>query len=116
MSTKEYNKLVRDKIPNIIAKDNKTVKFKCIKNDETGYRNALLSKFYEESCELNDAIYDELPREDIIGELADIGEVFDALVKTLGISHDEILLCMKNKAVEKGTFEDGVFLYSVEEE
>lgn len=123
MPIKEYHKLVRDRIPDIIAGEGKTVKFKCIKTDNKEFAGFLINKLHEEIEELYNAIQQSNDTEmfyngcyEILQELADVGEVFDALVKCIHIEHDDILRTMKTKAVEKGTFENGTYLISVEEE
>ena len=118
MPVKEYHKLVRDRIPDIIASEGKVVKYTHfnLENDDH-YIRRLLDKLYEELGELYNTVEhdDDLGREAVIEELADVAEVFDTLAKNLGISHDEILLKMKAKAEEKGSFENGTYLIEVEE-
>jgi len=122
MAIKTYNKLVRDRIPDIIAGEGKTVKFKHIKTNDKELAGFLINKLHEEIEELYNAIEQSNDTEmiyngryEILQELADVGEVFDALVKCIHIEHEDILRAMKTKAEEKGTFENGTYLIEVEE-
>ena len=79
-----YNKLVRDRIPEIIENDHKTCAIRILDNDE--YLGCLKSKLLEECHEVMDA-----EGEDIKKEIADVLEVLEALENALDINHQEIL-------------------------
>jgi len=66
MTKKIYNKLIRDKIPEIIAGKGDVAKVSILSDLE--YTKALKTKMIEESQELQEAN----SREDITNELADI--------------------------------------------
>ena len=70
---KIYNKLVRDRIPEIIAADGRQFATEIMNEDE--YRRALLAKLVEEAQEVASAEVDEIAK-----EIADLCEVIDALV------------------------------------
>ena len=103
----EYNKLVRDKIPEIIRKSGGKVR--SWKLDDDDYLNAILAKFTEEFLELKYA-------KTISGraeELADIYEIFMALKHFYSISWREISHHTAKKNSQKGTFVGKTFLRDV---
>ncbi len=69
-----YNKLVRDRIPQIIESDGRRAVTHLL--DDGSYRAALLAKLLEEAGEASEASAEALP-----GELADVLEVVLALAK-----------------------------------
>jgi len=87
--TKVYNKLVRDKIPEIIEASGKKAKIRIAGDAE--YKTLLRRKLQEE---VNEFLESNDPK-----ELADIIEVILSLSKTYGISLTELL---KNGRKEKG--------------
>ncbi len=101
----EYNKLVRDNIPEIIEAQNKNCEIRILNDDE--YYNALISKLKEE---VNEFIIDPC-----IDELADISEVISALCKVLCISKDDLSLQLIKKRLVKGGFNKQIFLKWVSE-
>ncbi len=105
MSVKVYNKLVRDKIPEIIRQEGKDVKFRVLDNDE--YLDELLKKLGEEHEELKIARNAE--------ELADISEVLLALADALGINQVELDKIRTHKVAKRGAFKQKILLVSVDE-
>ncbi|HEY1867712.1 MAG TPA: nucleoside triphosphate pyrophosphohydrolase [Candidatus Cybelea sp.] len=103
---KQYNKLVRDRIPEIIKRAGKTPKYHTL-NDED-FKASLKRKAVEEAEELL-AANDESLRK----ELADLAEVLDALLGSYGISSDEIAAIRKARNTERGAFAEQIFLESV---
>jgi len=101
---KTYNKLVRDKIPEIIKKQGQVPKTRQL--DDSEYFEALNHKLTEEVAEYFED-YD-------IEELADIMEVIYALVKYKGLSVDEFEKVRRKKFDERGGFNDRVLLVEVE--
>jgi predicted house-cleaning noncanonical NTP pyrophosphatase (MazG superfamily) len=95
----EYNKLVRDNIPNIIQETGKTYEIRVMGDDE--YRNSLLEKLVEEANEVRDSLPDNLAT-----ELADLLEVFDAIVRSYGLSNDELLIIKERRRKVRGGFDD----------
>lgn len=94
-------KLVRDKIPNIIAAETgKSVAVKILTDEE--YMDALHDKLDEEVAEFHDG--------SDIDELVDIYEVLDALVKHLGHTFDDIRTKSLSKRNKCGTFSNRFFL------
>ncbi len=104
-----YNKLVRDKIPEVLNK--KWIDFEIRILSEKEKIKFLKEKLKEEVQELLDT---EI-REDKIWEFADIFEVLYSLAEENNISLEEIEKIRVNKKIERGGFEKWVFLISVDE-
>lgn len=102
---KEYNKLIRDKIPEIIEEAGKDYELDTV--EEEDYKQALEKKLQEE--------VDEYKEENSLEELADIMEVIDALIDCHGITWKELEDLRKQKKQERGGFEQGLFLLKAEE-
>ena len=98
-----YNKIVRDKIPEIIKADQK----ECLTKEVTGTEklNYLLDKLIEESKELTES--------KSIEELADVQEVLNAIASSLGVSLDDLEKARKTKSAERGGFDTGIVLLEV---
>jgi len=105
MGKKVYNKLVRDKIPEIIQAQGKQLKTRVLGDEE--YLEALLKKVEEEFAELKVDLNVE--------ELADLHEVLRALADALNISHDEVETVRAEKAAKRGGFSQKIFLEEAEE-
>ena len=73
-----YNKLVRDRMPEIIRADGQLPVTRIL--DQAGYRSALVAKLLEEAQEASAA-----PAADLPAELADVLEVMQALVSDLAL-------------------------------
>lgn len=101
---KVYNKLVRDKIPEIIAADGKIAKTRMLNKEE--YLKELIKKLGEE--------YAEFKADQNVEELADLLEVILALADALNISHSELAKVLSKKALERGAFKKKIFLEVVE--
>jgi len=101
---KIYNKLVRDRIPEIIeAEGNKPI-FNIMTEEE--YYRELLLKLREE---LNEFLESES-----LEEIADIYEVLEAIMSYKGISPSQLKLLQSEKRSERGGFDKRIFLYGVE--
>jgi predicted house-cleaning noncanonical NTP pyrophosphatase (MazG superfamily) len=100
---KVYNKLVRDRIPEIITADGKSPVTHIV--DEKEYLQALINKLREEVEELA-----ETPN---IEELADIKEVTIAIREALGIHAGDLEEARRKKAKSNGRFKQRIFLESV---
>lgn len=102
----KYNKLVRDKIPNIIT-NNGEIPVTRILNDEE-YKTELERKLYEEYQEVinsND--------KDRLEELADMIEVIKALANLEGKNLQDIILIAEQKREKRGGFKDKIYLERV---
>ena len=104
-----YNKLVRDKIPQIIENTGKKF-FTEILNDED-YIKYLKEKSYEE---LDEYCASESNGE-AVEELADLLEIIHALAIHHGSSIEEVEVVRKEKAQKRGGFEEKIFLIEVED-
>ncbi len=97
---KEYNKLVRDRIPEIIeAKGGKSVTH--IATDEE-YKEKAIEKLQEEMAEFLESKDPE--------ELADLLEITYAVAESLGVSKDELEAMRSKKATERGGFTKRIIL------
>lgn len=105
-----YNKLVRDRIPEMIENDGKRCTTKIL-DDET-YVIELKKKVHEELQEYEEATSDK----EAIEELADMLELMHALAKTHGSSIEKVERIRAEKAMKRGGFNDKVFLIEVEED
>ncbi len=100
---KEYNKLVRDRIPEIIRQSGIECETTVLSDAE--YCQALRLKLIEEAGEVAEANGDEL-----VAELADLYEVIDALMLSYGISGDRILDAQAKRRETRGGFAQKIML------
>jgi predicted house-cleaning noncanonical NTP pyrophosphatase (MazG superfamily) len=105
-----YNKLVRDRIPEIIEKDEKKCTTRILSNDE--YIESLKEKSFEE---LNEYVSTK-NNEDALEELADLLEIIHALAECHGASFDKVEEIRKKKAEKRGGFKEKIFLIEVEDD
>lgn len=101
-----YNKLVRDRIPEII--ENKGEKPIISILDDMSYKKELEKKLYEEYLEVIEANGEER-----LEELADMLEVLKALIKLEGKNLDDVIAIADNKNIKRGAFEKKIFLEKV---
>ena len=99
-----FNKLVRDKIPEIIRKNGETATVRILSDEE--YKRELDIKLQEE--------VKEYLTEDNIEELADIEEVLRALVVLKGVTYEDFDRMRETKCKKRGSFKDKVFLESTQ--
>ena len=99
-----YQKLVRDKIPQIIAEQGQRANVRILEKEE--YARALEQKLDEEVAEFHAGKNTE--------ELADILEVVFALAENLGCSQETLMDIRQEKRSRRGGFENRVFLISKE--
>lgn len=97
---KEFNKLVRDKIPEIIQKNGEYAKLRILTNDE--YIRELNIKLKEE---VNEYLSDNN-----IEEIADIVEVLLAILKYNKVEFSELEKLRLSKAEKRGSFDKRIFL------
>ena len=105
-----YNKLVRDRIPEVIKNTGK--QFSTTILNEKEYIIELKKKAYEE---LEEYVNTD-NKKDAIEELADLLESIHALSEYHGSSIDEVEELRKQKVEERGGFKDKIFLIEVEDE
>ncbi len=99
-----YNKLVRDKIPEIIRAQGEEPVVRAM--DDAEYIAALEAKLTEECGEYLESKQSE--------ELADILEVIYALAKARGCIAEELTEIYRRKHAERGGFERKIFLIGKE--
>lgn len=104
---KMYNKLVRDKIPEIIKKSSRKPIIE--KLNQYDYVQALKVKLNEEVNEYLKVDNDK----NAIEELADILEVIYSLAEIHNTTKDELELVRLLKEEKCGGFKDGIFLIKV---
>ncbi|GLO68083.1 nucleoside triphosphate pyrophosphohydrolase [Oceanobacillus kimchii] len=104
-----YNKLVRDKIPEIIERKGGTYKIE--KLDEVKYIQELKAKLKEELTEYLKSGNDV----DAAMELADILEVMHSLSIIHGRTIEDIEAIRKQKYIERGGFEGQIYLFEAED-
>jgi predicted house-cleaning noncanonical NTP pyrophosphatase (MazG superfamily) len=101
---KQYSKLVRDKIPEIIEANGSRPITRIL--DDKEYLKELIEKIREEAAEFE--------AEPSLEELADIQEVLMALLKTLGSNQKDLEKVRADKVAERGGFAKKIFLEGVE--
>ena len=102
---KVYNKLVRDKILQVIESNNQIPQSRIL--DESEYLDELHKKLFEE--------VNEFVEQDDKEELADVLEVLYAIAKYKNIDLDEVEKIRLAKVEKRGAFEKRIFLEQVEE-
>ena len=106
---KIYNKLIRDRIPEIIQKDGNTADIIIL--SEESFKQAIKEKLIEEATEVCNA----QDRDDILSELADWQEVMDTIKQMYNINTLEVNTIQAVKALQRGKFEKRLYLKSVKE-
>ena len=101
---KVFNKLVRDKIPDIIRAEGRIAKTRVLNDEE--YRQELNKKLQEE--------VKEYLEDNNVEELADIVEVVYGILNSMDVSVEEFERVRKAKAQKRGAFEERVFLEEAE--
>ena len=101
---KTYNKLVRDKIIDIIEADGRVAKYRVLDNKE--FRNELNKKLQEE--------VKEYLEDNNVEELSDIVEVIYGILNSMGISVQEFEKVRKGKKEKRGAFEKRIYLEEAE--
>lgn len=102
-----YNKLIRDKIPQIIEATGKKAKVRILEEKE--YIKMLTIKLQEELDE-----YKVASGEEQIAELADLVEVVYAILNNRNVSIEDFEKIRLSKKDERGGFEERLLLNSVE--
>jgi predicted house-cleaning noncanonical NTP pyrophosphatase (MazG superfamily) len=104
-----YNKLVRDRIPQVIEGTGKQYTTRIL--DEEEYIKELKNKSFEELNEYVNAKNDK----EAIEELADILEIIHALARYHGANLEMVEQIRKEKSEKRGGFKERIFLIEVEE-
>ena len=98
-----YDKVVRDKIPEILSRKGKS--YLAFKADDKQIMDYLTKKLYEET--------EEFYENPSLEELADIQEVVYALLDKLGYSREQLESAREDKESVRGSFNDGWVLGEV---
>ena len=101
-----YNKLVRDKIPEIIESDGKTCKTELLSDEE--YIKMIDAKLDEELAEYH--------KDQNIEGLADLLEVIHAAALAHGYTLEDLEQVRAEKATKRGGFEKRIMLKEVHED
>lgn len=104
-----HNKLVRDRIPEIIEKTGKEFSTRILDNAE--YILELRKKSFEELQEYMDATNND----DALEELADVLEIIHALAEYHGADFHKVEEIREQKAEKRGGFREKIFLMEVED-
>lgn len=105
MHTKRYNKLVRDRIPEIIKSDGKTCIIETL--SDTQYLEMLDAELNEELSEYQES--------KSLKELADMLEVMRAVVNARGWTWEQLEQIRQEKAAKRVGFEKKILLKEVQE-
>ena len=103
MSSKKYNKLVRDRIPDIIMQSGKRPAYSFLSDED------YLAKLDEK---LNEELAEDQENKSV-EELADLLEVIRAVALARGSSAEEVEAIRQDKAARRGGFEKKILLTEV---
>jgi len=108
MSRRTYNKLIRDKIPEVNKENGGVPKISILQ--EADFRKALKIKIKEEVKELMKAEIEDK----VLNELSDIQESIRAIAENYGILMEKIEKHKEKKLQERGGFKKKLFLKYVD--
>lgn len=100
---KIFNKLVRDKIPEIINNNNEVAVTRIL--DDINYRKELIKKLLEEYNEVK-----ESDKDNILEELADMLEIIETIAKLENKTLNDLLKIKEEKKQKRGGFDNKIFL------
>lgn len=101
---KNYNKLVRDKIVDIIEGEGRKVNYIIL--DDKDYRKELNKKLQEE--------VKEYLKDNNVEELADIVEVIYGILNSMNVSIEDFEKVRMDKKEKRGAFEKRIYLEETE--
>lgn len=99
-----YNKLCRDKVPDIIA--NKGFECEVREVDHEEYRREIVRKVFEEAS----GVSNHSGHASLLKELADLMITVDAVKKEFAVSETELAEAIEKSIEEKGGYEDRLYL------
>jgi predicted house-cleaning noncanonical NTP pyrophosphatase (MazG superfamily) len=105
MTRTYYNKLVRDKIPDIIRQQGNHPEYHIV-NDKADYCQALREKILEEAIELKES--------QDVNEIIDVLEATYCLIEAENLKFTKIEELRKKKNIERGGFKKRIILEYVE--
>lgn len=100
----KFDKLVRDRIPEIAEEKGRKVSFHIAAEEE--FEKKLLEKLKEETS--------EFIKDKNIDEMADIFEVITSINKIYGWTLDEVIKVQKEKRIKRGGFNNKIILDEVD--
>ena len=100
---KVHNKIVRDKIPEIIESQGQSPNTRNLSEEEA--LDALVEKLFEEANEFSD--------DRKLEELADLLEVIQSLTELLGHTPEDLEKARKEKVLKRGGFKKRIYLLGV---
>lgn len=100
ISMKTYNKLVRDKIPDIMMKNKASPVIHILDNEEY---------FMELNRKLKEELTEYLENYDLM-ELVDIEEIIRAILDYKGVTYEEFDTLRQEKVLKRGAFKKKIFL------
>lgn len=104
---KEYNKLVRDKIPEIIKNNGEEPIIRVL--DGIEYKEEILKKLYEEYKE----VIESKTKQETLEECSDVLEVLIALLEYNGYTLEDLIKCRNIKKEKRGAFRKRLYLVKV---
>jgi predicted house-cleaning noncanonical NTP pyrophosphatase (MazG superfamily) len=110
MKTFKMNKLVRDKVVDVMKGQNKIVETRVL--DDREFVAELKVKLMEELDELNEVDFGD--KDHFKNELADIQLLIDYLLKSNNISKEELDEFQKEKLAKVGGFDKRIFVGKVD--
>ncbi len=99
-----YNKLCRDKVPEIIAAKGFECEVREVDHDE--YKREIIRKVFEEAS----GVSNHSGRSSLLKELADLMVTINAVKKEYEISDGELDLAIEKSIEEKGGYEGRLYL------
>lgn len=105
-----HNKLVRDRIPEIIKSTGKLADTKILDEEE------FVTELRRKSKEELDEFLNSETNEEALEELADLLEIIHALAKVHAANIDKVEQIRLKKAEERGSFDERIFLIEVLDE
>ena len=97
---KEYNKIVRSRIPKIIEENGSTPDIDRVQLFTSEAKQLLKNKVMEEAQE----VFESNARDELLEEIADLQEALDALKYSLNVAEDDIRTIRKSKNLTRGGF------------
>lgn len=104
-----YNKLVRDKILEIIEADGLAYNARILESSEL--LKEVKAKMIEEAKEF----YAADTTHESVEELADVLELVHTAISALGVSYEELEAIRRQKKAKRGGFEKAIYLIDVED-
>lgn len=105
-----YNKLVRDRIPQVVEEAGKTPITRILQQHE--HLVEIKYKMQEEALEFQQATQ----QTEAIEELADVLELIHAALHVYGVSYEQLEQVRLDKKHTRGGFSEGVYLIEVKDE